>query len=69
MSADTIVAALDQAIVNAASFQSMTADGDTTVHQNIKSLMDVRNELKQEEELANGTRRTFATFDLSEQNF
>jgi hypothetical protein len=60
---------LDRSIEKAASFQSMTVEGETVAHQNIKSLMEVRNELKREEEIESGRRRTLAQFDLSQQNF
>ena len=64
----TTIEELDKAIEKAASFQSMTVEGETVAHQHIRSLMDVRNELRREEEIASGRRSTFATFDLSEQN-
>jgi len=60
---------IDKAIKNATSFQSMTVDGETVTNPNVLSLMKLRKEMKREEELANGTRNRFATFDLSEQNF
>jgi len=57
----------DKAIENAVSFQSITVnDEGTTTNQNIKSLMESREMLLQEEDRK--TRVTFATFDLSEQN-
>ena len=65
----TTIEELDKAIEKAASFQSMTVEGETVAHQHIRSLMDVRNELKREEEIASGKRKTFFTFDLSKQNF
>ena len=68
MSSNITVEKIDEAIAKAASFQSMTVDGDTTMNQSIKALMDVRNELRREEEINSGRRSTFATFDLSEQN-
>ena len=60
---------LDKAIENAASFQSMTVEGETVAHQHIRSLMDIRNELMREEDIESGRRSTFATFNLSQQNF
>ena len=68
MSTDITVAKIDEAIAKAAAFSSMTVDGDTTMNQSIKSLMDVRNALIREEERNSGKRSTFATFDLSEQD-
>jgi hypothetical protein len=69
MSTDLSVEKLDEQIQKAASFQSMTSDGDMTTNQNIKSLMDVRNQLKREEEINSGRRSTVTTFDLSKQSF
>jgi len=68
MSTNITVEKIDEAIAKAASFSSMTVDGDTTENQSIKALMDVRNELLRQEEINSGRRSTFATFDLSEQN-
>ena len=68
MSSNITVEKIDEAIAKAASFQSMTVDGDTTTNQSIKALMDVRNELTREEERNSGKRSTFATFDLSKQD-
>ena len=65
----TTIEELDKAIEKAASFQSMTVEGETVAHQHIRSLMDVRNELKREEDIKSGRRSTFATFDLSRQDF
>jgi hypothetical protein len=69
MSTNITVEKIDEAIAKAASFRSMTVEGETTAHQHIRSLMDVRNELKREEERNSGRRSTFATFDLSKQDF
>jgi len=60
---------IDKAIKNATSFQSMTVDGETVTNPNVLSLMKLRQELKREEELRNGARSIFATFDMSNQNF
>jgi len=58
---------LDQAIENAASFQSITVnDEGTTTNQSIASLMKAREILMQEENDQHRVR--FATFNLGEQN-
>ena len=70
MTATLTIEEIDKAIDNAMKFQSMsTPDGETVTNPNIVSLMRLRDKLRQEEALENGTRTTFATFDLSEQNF
>jgi hypothetical protein len=60
---------IDAAIANAADWQSMSVDGETTTNQSVRSLMEVRKELKREAELDNGTRATVARFNLSNQQF
>ena len=63
------IADIDKAIKNATSFQSMTVDDEGTVtNPSVVSLMKLREKLKREEELANGTRNICVTFDLSRQN-
>ena len=70
MSSTLTLEEIDTAIENAMKFQSMsTPDGETVTNPNIVSLMRLRDKLLQEDALKNGTRATFATFDLSEQNF
>ena len=60
---------IDQAIVGASEYSSMTVDGETVAHQSLDALMRARRELKREEELQNGTRGSVATFNLSRQSF
>jgi len=67
MSTNITVEKIDEAIEKAASFSSMTVDGDTTVNQSIKALMDARRELKAEEDRKSGKRYTTATFNLGRQ--
>jgi hypothetical protein len=69
MSTDLSVEKIDEAIEKAMPFSSMMTDGDSVVNQSLYALMAARKELKAEEDINSGKRRTFSTFDLSEQSF
>ena len=58
---------INEAIASSLKFQSMNVDGEQIVNSNIGTLMRAREQLLKEQ--ASKTRATFATFDLSKQNF